>query len=268
MNYSSYLQSEHWEKARKYVLDSNSVCEFCGNKYNLNVHHKTYANIGDEEVDDLIVLCKRCHGLIHTTNNINTDKLIFMPKGVLRKLGNLSQNEIILFLSIYNGISLERQLDLSQLKYMSHIRAIRRKSHLSSLASKVNMFEFEYIKNSVVKLKFKKEYTFKEFKSNFIILDIDNVLAMDNKYDIFLYIYATSILRGDKGLIGLNYETYKETFGLENVINENSFVHRFIYEPVKRINKHKQSDIEIEEFKRHGTMMLSVRRKKMPLKKS
>lgn len=37
-------------------------CEICGRAYNLNVHHLTYDRVGgDEEPDDLIILCKKCH---------------------------------------------------------------------------------------------------------------------------------------------------------------------------------------------------------------
>jgi hypothetical protein len=40
----------------------NFTCQRCGSKQDVQVHHLTYENFGDEDVyNDLITLCKRCH---------------------------------------------------------------------------------------------------------------------------------------------------------------------------------------------------------------
>jgi 5-methylcytosine-specific restriction endonuclease McrA len=33
----------------------------------LDVHHRTYERRGAEKAEDVIVLCRRCHELFHTT---------------------------------------------------------------------------------------------------------------------------------------------------------------------------------------------------------
>ena len=40
-------------------------CQLCGRKGDLNVHHNTYNSRGNENLKDLIVLCKDCHTKFH-----------------------------------------------------------------------------------------------------------------------------------------------------------------------------------------------------------
>lgn len=68
--YLQYLKSEDWKKIRERKLQSaGCICERCkkrGWKKQLNVHHKTYDLIlGQEKDEQLIILCKDCHKVIH-----------------------------------------------------------------------------------------------------------------------------------------------------------------------------------------------------------
>lgn len=67
-NYKSkYLKSETWFQKRKGALDrANNKCQLCSSRKNLNVHHNTYENVGDEKEEDLIVLCGECHKKYHS----------------------------------------------------------------------------------------------------------------------------------------------------------------------------------------------------------
>lgn len=66
MDYHEYIKSSEWKRKRKLALqNANWKCEKC-DSYSfrgrfLEVHHKTYANLGDEPLEDLIVLCNTCH---------------------------------------------------------------------------------------------------------------------------------------------------------------------------------------------------------------
>jgi len=74
-DYSKYLKSIHWKQFRKFILrERGSSCEECGisNVWSyliygqpVNVHHKTYDNIGAEKPSDVLVLCRRCHEVQH-----------------------------------------------------------------------------------------------------------------------------------------------------------------------------------------------------------
>lgn len=67
MLYSEYLRTPEWRDKRKSALSRALYrCQLCnvnGNDENviLQVHHRTYENLGRELSSDLIVLCKPCH---------------------------------------------------------------------------------------------------------------------------------------------------------------------------------------------------------------
>ena len=63
--YHKYLLSSEWKAKRLSVLNERGICDKCGKKKNLHVHHLTYDNIFHERPEDLIVLCKKCHFNIH-----------------------------------------------------------------------------------------------------------------------------------------------------------------------------------------------------------
>ncbi|APX99464.1 HNH endonuclease [Lacinutrix venerupis] len=66
--YYGYLQSNIWKKKREWVLKNvDYKCERCGKKA-LLVHHKTYDRVGYENPEDLMAVCKSCHGKEHSEN--------------------------------------------------------------------------------------------------------------------------------------------------------------------------------------------------------
>lgn len=64
-NYQQYIQSEQWQSIRRRKLTQCAYrCEHCGDNDTLNVHHLTYARVYREELEDLMVLCYRCHASV------------------------------------------------------------------------------------------------------------------------------------------------------------------------------------------------------------
>ena len=62
-----YLQSSEWHRKRqeRLIVDDFN-CQLCSYTNNLQVHHKTYKNIFNEDVEhDLVTLCSDCHTAIH-----------------------------------------------------------------------------------------------------------------------------------------------------------------------------------------------------------
>lgn len=74
MPYQDYLQTPEWQDTRKRALKrANFSCQLCNsNNQQLDVHHRTYENLGEEDNRDLIVLCRDCHSKFH--NKINGQK--------------------------------------------------------------------------------------------------------------------------------------------------------------------------------------------------
>jgi len=65
-DYREYLQSTEWKNLRKLVFKRcNNVCEGCGTAPTRQVHHLTYARIGNEFLFDLVGVCAPCHRRIH-----------------------------------------------------------------------------------------------------------------------------------------------------------------------------------------------------------
>lgn len=75
IKYADYMASEAWKKKRNQrVLYDKGKCQFlidgrkCGDMNLLEVHHLTYANLGDELMSDLVTLCSFHHKQIHGIN--------------------------------------------------------------------------------------------------------------------------------------------------------------------------------------------------------
>lgn len=64
--YDKYIASEEWKLKREEVfLIKWRACEKCKTKSNLCIHHWTYVRLGNELIDDLFVLCNKCHFDLH-----------------------------------------------------------------------------------------------------------------------------------------------------------------------------------------------------------
>jgi 5-methylcytosine-specific restriction endonuclease McrA len=71
-SYSDYLRSNRWRRVRMVVLKRDGFkCAKCSTAKNLHVHHITYKRLGDEDLDDLISLCGRCHRAAHSADTAN-----------------------------------------------------------------------------------------------------------------------------------------------------------------------------------------------------
>lgn len=71
MDYKEYLQSPQWKAISKLAIQKAGFrCQLCNREGKLNVHHKTYENIFNEEMEDLIVLCEICHTRFHKTDEL------------------------------------------------------------------------------------------------------------------------------------------------------------------------------------------------------
>lgn len=64
--YAGYLNSPQWRSKRALVFTrSQGMCEGCGRREAVQVHHLTYARVGREMLFDLAAVCMECHRAIH-----------------------------------------------------------------------------------------------------------------------------------------------------------------------------------------------------------
>jgi hypothetical protein len=87
----SYYKTKHWKSFSKYYLENyDCTCDICGRRrwtlykrgkkkgkrrllLRFNVHHLHYNSLYNESREDVLILCRFCHELLHklsTANNI------------------------------------------------------------------------------------------------------------------------------------------------------------------------------------------------------
>lgn len=64
--YHAYLETPEWKARRNAAIRrAGGSCQLCDSPKFLQVHHRTYDRIGNEDPSDLTVLCGRCHKKFH-----------------------------------------------------------------------------------------------------------------------------------------------------------------------------------------------------------
>lgn len=70
--YREYIKSDHWKMKRELaILFYGECCSSCNSVKKIQVHHLSYARLGNEPMDDLMVLCETCHQKAHIINPRN-----------------------------------------------------------------------------------------------------------------------------------------------------------------------------------------------------
>lgn len=65
-SYAEYLQSDLWKQKKATALSFiGNCCKICRSKKSINVHHISYDRIGKELIEDLSILCRSCHKMVH-----------------------------------------------------------------------------------------------------------------------------------------------------------------------------------------------------------
>jgi len=74
LNYTDYLNTKHWKHfSHEALIHFNHTCQLCNTKNEeMHVHHKTYENRGRETFNDVIVLCAKCHKIVHGIDNFKS----------------------------------------------------------------------------------------------------------------------------------------------------------------------------------------------------
>lgn len=64
--YAAYLQTPAWREKRTAVMKrAGGMCEGCGKRKAVQVHHTTYQNVCNEFLWELRAVCDPCHNRIH-----------------------------------------------------------------------------------------------------------------------------------------------------------------------------------------------------------
>jgi hypothetical protein len=69
--YETYLKSDTWRRKRDLLFAQSAVsrCYGCGRQRSdrrpFDAHHVTYQRFGNEDIGDLVTMCRICHDLVH-----------------------------------------------------------------------------------------------------------------------------------------------------------------------------------------------------------
>jgi 5-methylcytosine-specific restriction endonuclease McrA len=67
-SYAEFLESDYWAgvKAKARRRKHFRVCKMCGSTKNINLHHRSYKQLGQvHELINIVALCQECHKSIH-----------------------------------------------------------------------------------------------------------------------------------------------------------------------------------------------------------
>lgn len=69
MKYDAYISSPAWRGRReRFFFEHRRICQSCRTRTGtLELHHISYAHIGDERDDELAALCDHCHEKVHNS---------------------------------------------------------------------------------------------------------------------------------------------------------------------------------------------------------
>lgn len=73
MPYGDFLRTTYWLTIRDHLVGIIGKCQACSSREALKVHHNSYDNHGREHahLEDLTVLCERCHSYFHSCERLN-----------------------------------------------------------------------------------------------------------------------------------------------------------------------------------------------------
>lgn len=67
--YHKYLKSDEWKSKKDTLISQRGLkCERCDKNlvnFTFDIHHLTYKNIFNEQLEDLQILCRPCHERVH-----------------------------------------------------------------------------------------------------------------------------------------------------------------------------------------------------------
>lgn len=86
----NYFRSDDWQDLRAAVIADRCPdrrCEFCGRStQSVDVPHFDYRNLFDVKPEDLVVVCRSCHILVHEILDAHKEWKVLHPRERRRKL--------------------------------------------------------------------------------------------------------------------------------------------------------------------------------------
>lgn len=92
-----YLKSDHWQNLRlEKLVATKAQCVYCWERDVFNdVHHLNYRKLYDVKLDDLIVLCRKCHDLFHGMLKLHKKEIDMIKCSLERRKRSMELMEVV-----------------------------------------------------------------------------------------------------------------------------------------------------------------------------
>lgn len=109
----------------------------------------------------------------------------------------------------------------------------------------------EFNKNAVLLFQGIRQYAY----SN---IDFNDIVNLKNVYEVNLYLYAITILRGSKGVVNIKIDTLREILASDSKIDDYHFVSRFVNKPARSITNNEDIKLTIVPIRKNDIIHFNV----------
>jgi len=114
MEYEEYIASAAWRKKRQErLVISKFKCAACGSGQNLDVHHLTYARFLNEDMADLLPLCRTHHDAVEdlVAKGLlpRSDNVLYLATETIRLLNPVYSSEVVTAIDLKRTARKERK---------------------------------------------------------------------------------------------------------------------------------------------------------------
>lgn len=95
----------------------------------------------------------------------------------------------------------------------------------------------------------------------FTTISINNICPLKKSYDLKFYLYALTILRGNKGCVTMGMDGLRGILGPDTIIEDKMFYQRYIKNPSKAIND-LNLDIKVDTDRKGENVVIKVIKRK------
>jgi hypothetical protein len=132
--YPKYMKSPEWQRKRKEKLkEANYQCEKCGTAKQLHVHHINYDHLGFESMDEIVVLCEKCHKNVHTYDMKQVPKKDTAQRKIMENVYKAEKKDYVTTKGTpggYNTYNTQKYPETKQPKKISKVKEQERKKRI------------------------------------------------------------------------------------------------------------------------------------------
>jgi len=174
---------------------------------------------------------------------------------------NIEYDEILALLQRDRMVSRDYSRLINSIKDNSSF--ILKEGNITSLIFLYSMVKVDRDKRKIT-VEFNKNAVklFQMIRENsFVNINFDEIMNIETKYQMNLYLYCLTLLRGNSGKIRISIDKLYDILAGDNALNDAVFMHRFITTPSKELNNNKKVNLLINCGRENNNVWIEVARK-------